>query len=164
MLLLLLLLMKKQQNDRKGLKGKRSNTLMPEIVTKENAADNRTCSKCKRRQYAFKFITDGRIFKTCNACREKSWLRTHPISLWVNDAVRTYTPPDDSDADTEAVFVAVSNLISSSSSSAAAAAGNSSSVLYLTSSSSSSAAAAAADSSSVLYFVEEPEPEPEPDD
>jgi hypothetical protein len=113
---------------------------MPEIVTRENAADNRTCSKCRRRQYAFKFITDGRIFKTCNACREKAWLRTHPISLWVNDAVRTYTPQDESDTDNEGVTIAVSNLASSSSSSAAAA------------------------SSSVDYFVEEPEPEPEPDD
>ena len=115
----------------------RSNTLMPEIVTRENAADNRTCSKCKRRQYAFKFITNGRIFKTCNTCRERAWLRTHPTSLWVDDAIRTYIPPDDSDTDNESVIVFVSNLTSSSS--------------------------AAAASSSVEYFVEEPEPEPEPD-
>jgi hypothetical protein len=111
---------------------------MPESVTRENAADTRTCSKCKRRQYGFKFITSGRIFKTCNACREKAWLKTHPISLWVDEAVRRNMPQDESDTDNESVVVAVSTLFSSSS--------------------------AAAASSSAEYFLEEPEPEPEPDD
>jgi hypothetical protein len=62
---------------------------MPERATLENTLDPRRCSKCKRVKHSFEFITDGNVFRTCNSCRERAWLRTHPTSLWVNEVVNS---------------------------------------------------------------------------
>jgi hypothetical protein len=74
---------------KKGLKGLRPNTLMPERATLENTLDYRRCSKCKRVKNPLEFLTEGNVFRTCNGCRERAWLRTHPISTWVDNLINS---------------------------------------------------------------------------
>ena len=134
---------------------------MPVLATFHNTTFDIRCSKCKRTQENQNFVDGGRLFKTCNNCRERArWRRVDPdfiASLRRSPSVvgiRRIPDTDDSDnepsinprASLHALgfdydYTAIDNVLSLS----------------------SSAAAAASSSSSAGYFVAEPDPEPEPE-
>jgi hypothetical protein len=125
---------------------------MPSYAVRDQVEeDNARCSKCRRTQDLIYFIQYGRVYKTCNECRDRARRRRQP-------RVRiTYSDSDDE------TFIANAPLALSSSSAADVPDINDVAVLIaafdaLTLSSS----AAASSSSSANYFVDEPDPEPEP--
>ena len=134
--------------------------LMPEAVTFHNTIFDIRCSKCKRTQENHNFVTGGRVFKTCNTCRERARVRRFPPDFWTslgqhsrerqlaNGGEIRRIPDTDDDSESEAP---VNGLVFNYN--------DIDNVLLLSSSS-----AAAATCSSDTYFVQEPEEEPEPND
>ena len=133
---------------------------MPEYATFHNTIFDIKCSKCKKTQENQYFVQNGRVYKTCNFCRDKAYRRRiDPEFL----ALCARVNPRQTDTDTvvssdddpgQRHFNPVDSLI---------ALGfdytDIDNVLRMSSSS-----AAAASSSAADYFVDEPEPEPEPDE
>ena len=131
---------------------------MPEYATFHNTIFDIRCSKCKRTQENQFFVQRGRVFKTCNACRDRSRVgRLDPDFVasvggpgsTVMGATR-HIP--DSDTESEPSINPHAALVALGFSYA-----DTNNVLLL------SSAAAASSSSSADYFVEEPYPEPEPE-
>ena len=119
---------------------------MPVLATFHNTTFDIRCSKCKRTQENQNFVDGGRLFKTCNNCRERArWRRLDPefvASLRRSPSVVVIRRiPDTDDSEDSYDYTAIDNVLSLS----------------------SSAAAAASSSSSAGYFVAEPDPEPEPE-
>ena len=48
---------------------------MPEYATFHNTIFDRKCSKCKKTQENQYFVQNGRVYKTCNFCRDKAYRR-----------------------------------------------------------------------------------------
>ena len=138
---------------------------MPEAVTFHNTIFDIRCSKCKRTQENHNFVLGGRLFKTCNHCRERARVRrmdpgflatlghhSRENQLASGGSIRRIPDTDDDSESDVPVYAAAAldalgfNYIDTDN------------VLLL---SSSSAAAATCSSSS--YFVDEPEEEPEPE-
>ena len=140
---------------------------MPVRATFHNTIFDIRCSKCKRTQDPIYFTQHGKVYKTCNECRDRArtrrglQLRNSLSPAFLAHLARPHIPMEvrqipDSDTDDDVVAVnPVDSLIAlgfnyTDTDMAA--------VLLL-----SSSAAAAPSSSSSAYFVDEPDPEPEPE-
>ena len=132
---------------------------MPVYATFHNTIFDIRCSKCKRTQENHYFQSNGRVFKTCNECRDRAARRRMcPEFLAVlarsnqpippSDITITRRIPDADTSDDDSVHYPYPNYIDT----------DMAAVLLL-----SSSAAAAPSSSSAGYFVDEPDPEPEPE-
>ena len=134
---------------------------MPTIATFHNTIFNIRCSKCKRTQENHYFQSNGRVYKTCNGCRDRDARRRMcPVFLASLNpppmGATRHIPSDTSDDDDSVHHPnAVSSLIGLGFNYVDA---DTAAVLLL-----SSSAAAASSSSSAGYFVDEPDPEPEPE-
>ena len=116
---------------------------MPVYATFHNTTFDIKCSKCKRTQENHNFVDGGRVFKTCNHCRERArWRRLDPefLATLSRPAVVVTRRIPDSDSEASYDFTDIDNVLRLSSSTAAASS-----------------------SSSAGYFVDEPDPEPEPE-
>ena len=132
---------------------------MPMITSFNGIILAQRCSKCKRTQENENFVLGGRVFKTCNTCRERARVRRFPPDFWTtlgqhsrerqlaNGGEIRRIPDTDDDSESEAP---VNGLVFNYN--------EIDNALLLSSSS-----AAAATCSSDTYFVQEPDPEPEPD-
>ena len=128
---------------------------MPEWCTIHNTIFDIRCSKCKRTQENHFFVQRGRVFKTCNACRDKAARgRLDPefLASLAGPAMAAARHIPDSDSENEvsisprpALYTWAFNY------------NDVDDVLLLSSST------AASSSSSAGYFVAEPDPEPEPE-
>ena len=135
---------------------------MPEWCTFHNTIFDIRCSKCKRTQEPQYFTQNGRLYKTCNACRDKAARRRMDPEFLASLAsperameVR-HIPDSDSENDVSvnpraALYALGFNYNDADDERAV------NEILALSSS------AAASSSSSAGYFVEEPDPEPEPE-
>ena len=118
---------------------------MPEYATFHNTSFDRKCSKCKKTQDAIYFTQHGKVYKTCNECRDRAQTRRGDRfrnNLTTVFSSRAYHAGLYNDSGGESVVNPVDS--------------------WTTLGVISSSAAAAC--SSADYFVEEPEPEPEPKD
>ena len=138
---------------------------MPEYATFHNTIFDIRCSKCKKTQENQYFVQNGRVYKTCNFCRDKAYRRrmdpeflasvsvpgsTSVVARRVASIVvgpggsvmrfSRHTPDSDTESELGFDYTDIDNAMRMSSS------------------------AAAASSSAADYFVDEPEPEPEPDE
>ena len=135
---------------------------MPEWCTFHNTIFDIRCSKCKRTQENHFFVQRGKVYKTCNACRDKAARgRLDPefVASVGSSAVAATRHIPDSDSENEpsmnpraALYALGFNYNDADHERAV------NEILAL-----SSSAAAASSSSSSGYFVEEPDPEPEPE-
>ena len=138
--------------------------LMPEWCTFHNTIFDIRCSKCKRTQENHFFVKRGKVYKACNACRDKAARgRLDPefvasVGGAGSSAVAASRHIPDSDSENEpsmnprAALYALGFNYNDANHEAAV-----DESLAL-----SSSAAAASSSSSAGYFVDEPDPEPEP--
>ena len=136
--------------------------LMPEYATFHNTIFDIRCSKCKRTQENQFVVQRGRVFKTCNACRDKAYRRRMDPEFLASLSSPAMGAPrhiPDSDSETEpsinphAALYALGFYYNDADDERAV-----NEILLL-----SSSAAAASSSSSAGYFVDEPDPEPEPE-
>ena len=139
---------------------------MPEYATFHNTIFNIRCSKCKRTQENQFFVQRGKVYKTCNNCRDKSYRRRmDPERLarlsFSSSAIGAARHIPDSDTESEPSVNPRASLFTLGFGVRAAPSGfsyiDTDNALLL-----SSSAAAASSSSSAGYFVDEPDPEPEP--
>ena len=125
---------------------------MPEYATFHNTILDRKCSKCKKTQDNIYFQQNGKVYKTCNECRDRAQTRRGDRfrnNLTTVFSSRAYHAGLYNDSDDGSAVNPVDALI--------ALGFNYNDMQAGLSMSSSSAAAAD-------YFVDEPEPEPEPDE
>ena len=147
---------------------------MPEWCTFHNTIFDIRCSKCKRTQENQFFVQRGKVYKTCNSCRDRARVgrldsdfvasvRSPGSSVVLVRRVADVGGPGstamgatrhipDSDTESEPSNNPHAALVALGFSCA-----DTDNVLLL------SSAAAASSSSSAGYFVEEPDPEPEPE-
>ena len=166
----------------KGLKGWAPLMLMPEWCTLHNTVFDIKCSKCKRTKENQFFVQRGKVYRTCNVCRDRA-----RVGRLDSDFVASVRSPGSSvvlirrvadvggpgstavgatrhipDSDTESESSSNPRAAPFNSRAALTALGfgytDTDDVLLL-----SSSAAAASSSSSAGYFVDEPDPEPEPE-
>ena len=105
---------------------------MPEYATFHNTSFDRKCSKCKKTQDAIYFTQHGKVYKTCNECRDRS--QTRRGDRFRNNLTTVFS--------SGAYHAGLYNDMQAGLS------------MY--------SSAAAVPSSSADYFVEEPEMEPDP--
>jgi hypothetical protein len=124
---------------------------MPSYAVRDQVVeDDARCSKCRRTQDLIYFIQYGRVYKTCNECRDRDKRRRQP-------RVRiTYSDSDDE------TFVANAPLDLSSYAADVPDINDVGVLIAAFDALTLSSSAAAASSSSANYFVDEPDPEPEP--
>ena len=149
---------------------------MPERCTFHNTIFDIRCSKCKRTQENQHFVQNGKVYKTCNNCRDKAYRRRMDpeflarisFSSSVMGPVRHIPDSDTESEPSNNPRAALSALgfgfrvRPAPSGFSYVDADNEAAINEVLLLSSSSAAAAA--SSSADYFVDEPDPEPEPGD
>ena len=141
---------------------------MPEYATFHNTIFDRKCSKCKKTQDPIYFTQHGKVYKTCNECRDRD--RTRRACRFRDNlspdflALCARVNPRQTDTDTDVSsdddpgqrhLNPVDSLIAQGFNY-----NDINAALVL----SSSSAAAASSSAAADYFVDEPEPEPEPDE
>ena len=134
--------------------------LMPVYATFHNTMFDIRCSKCKRTQENQFFVQNGRVYKTCNSCRDRARVvRMDPETLARLSFSSSVMGPTrhipDSDSESEPSINPHASLVALGFSYADY---NVNAALLA-----SSAAAAAVSSSSSSAYVEEPDPEPEPE-
>ena len=105
---------------------------MPEYATFHNTIFDRKCSKCKKTQENQYFVQNGKLYKTCNFCRDKA--KTRRVDRFRNNLTTVFS--------SGAYHAGLYNDMQAGLS------------MY--------SSAAAVPSSSADYFVEEPEMEPDP--
>ena len=139
--------------------------LMPEYATFHNTIFDIRCSKCKRTQENQFFVQRGRVYKTCNNCRDKAARRRMDPEFLASLSSPAMGAPrhiPDSDTESEPSVNPRAALSALGFGSRPAPSGfsyvDTDNALLL-----SSSAAAASSSSSAGYFVDEPDPEPEPE-
>ena len=135
---------------------------MPAYATFHNTIFDIRCSKCKRTQEPQYFTQNGKLYKTCNACRGKAARRRMDPEFLASLASPERTievrhiPDSDSESDVSvnprASLYALGFNYNDADAERAV-----NEILALSSS------AAASSSSSAGYFVDEPDPEPEPE-